>query len=130
MSDWRARFATQLTLDETIPAREAKLADVPNSLAPNVVAALRKRGIDKLYAHQAHAIELGLQGRDFVVATPTASGKSLCYTLPILHRLAVDESARALFLFPTKALSRDQEVNLRGLLRDANLPHGAITFDG
>ena len=65
-----------------------------------------------------------------VVATPTASGKSLCYNLPILDAFAKDPSARALYLFPTKALSRDQEVSLQQFMRDAGLSQGAITFDG
>jgi DEAD/DEAH box helicase domain-containing protein len=65
-----------------------------------------------------------------VVATPTASGKSLCYNLPILQALASDPSATALYLFPTKALSRDQEEALRGLMREADLSVGAVTYDG
>jgi DEAD/DEAH box helicase domain-containing protein len=92
--------------------------------------ALRSRGIQELYGHQARAFELAAGGKHVVVATPTASGKSLCYNLPVLHALAADPTATALYLFPTKALSRDQEEALRAFMRDAELSIGAITYDG
>jgi DEAD/DEAH box helicase domain-containing protein len=95
-----------------------------------VRAALESRGIEQLYTHQARAFELASAGRDIVVATPTASGKSLCYNLPVLECLSEEPEARALYMFPTKALSRDQEEGLRGLLGDVGLPHGAVTYDG
>jgi DEAD/DEAH box helicase domain-containing protein len=103
---------------------------MPDGLCPKVVDALRGRGIDSLYSHQAQAFELASQGKHVVVATPTASGKSLCYNLPILQALASDPNATALYLFPTKALSRDQEEALRALLHDSGLGIGAITYDG
>jgi DEAD/DEAH box helicase domain-containing protein len=103
---------------------------MPPALAPGVVRALNQRGIDELYSHQARALELASQGKHVVVATPTASGKSLCYNLPILQALASDPTATALYLFPTKALSRDQEEALRSLMREADLSVGAITYDG
>ncbi|MFA9409943.1 MAG: DEAD/DEAH box helicase, partial [Deltaproteobacteria bacterium] len=103
---------------------------MPAALAPGVVRALHQRGIRELYSHQARAFDLASRGKHVVVATPTASGKSLCYNLPILQSLASDPSATALYLFPTKALSRDQEEALRGLMRDADLSVGAITYDG
>ena len=103
---------------------------VPASLEPALVGALRKRGIEELYDHQARAYSLATEGRHVVVATPTASGKSLCYNLPILEALATDPSTRALYLFPTKALSRDQEESLRRFMGDARLGVGAVTYDG
>ena len=103
---------------------------MPPALAPGVVRALNQRGIGELYSHQAGAFELASKGKHVVVATPTASGKSLCYNLPILQALASDPTATALYLFPTKALSRDQEEALRGLMREADLSVGAITYDG
>jgi DEAD/DEAH box helicase domain-containing protein len=103
---------------------------MPTGLAPGVVRALQRRGIHELYSHQARAFELASRGKHVVVATPTASGKSLCYNLPILQALASDSTATALYLFPTKALSRDQEESLRALMRDADLNVGAITYDG
>lgn len=122
---WRS-----VVLDETLPARPAQMAALPESLTESTRKALAARGISELYSHQARALELAAEGRDFVVATPTASGKSLCYNLPVLEAFARRDDARALYLFPTKALSRDQEDGLRALLRDAGLAHGAITYDG
>jgi DEAD/DEAH box helicase domain-containing protein len=132
LSSWadEPRIAQNLTLQARLPARPASLAELPETLAPAVVRALHARGLRSLYAHQHEAFEHALAGRDVVVATPTASGKSLCYHLPVLHALATDPSARALYLFPTKALSRDQEESLRGYLRDAGITAGAITYDG
>ncbi len=117
-------------LDQEIPGHEASFAPIPEGLAPNVRASLEGRGVTQLYSHQAQAFELATSGKSFVIATPTASGKSLCYNLPLLDTCARDPEARALYIFPTKALSRDQEEALRGMMRDAGLPHGAITFDG
>ena len=119
-----------VTFGHRVPPHEASFATVPEALSPNVVAALRTRGVDSLYSHQARAIELASAGKHVVVATPTASGKSLCYNLPILNALSSDPSATALYLFPTKALSRDQEEALRAFMQDAELSIGAITFDG
>ena len=103
---------------------------MPPSLDSGVERALHQRGIRELYSHQARAFELASMGKHVVVATPTASGKSLCYNLPVLQALASDPTATALYLFPTKALSRDQEEALRGLMREADLSIGAITYDG
>lgn len=131
VKEWRGGgVGRSIVLDETLPPKAPSYAAIPSALAPCVQEALRKRGITELYSHQAKAVEMGLAKEDFVVATPTASGKSLCYALPVLHALATDEGARAMFLFPTKALSRDQEENFRIFMKDAGLPSGAITFDG
>ena len=129
---WRAdpKVWRNVVLDEELPAQGAAWAEVPEALAPQVRAALKARGVERLYAHQAQAWALAAAGKDVVVATPTASGKSLCFNLPVLDALARDASACALYLFPTKALARDQEESLRAFMRDAQLPHGAITFDG
>ncbi len=128
---WEGRgLFRDVVLDHTLPPTDASTLDLPSSLPSSVKRALSLRGIECLYSHQARALELARQDRSFVVATPTASGKSLCYNLPILERFARDPGARALYLFPTKALSRDQEETLRGLLTDAELGHGAITYDG
>jgi DEAD/DEAH box helicase domain-containing protein len=117
-------------LDHLLPAREGSFAPFPSALHPSVVEALRRRGVDQLYSHQAQSFALASAGRDLVVSTPTASGKSLCYNLPVLDALARDGSARALYLFPTKALARDQEEALKALMRESGLDHGAITYDG
>ncbi|HEV2005256.1 MAG TPA: DEAD/DEAH box helicase [Candidatus Limnocylindrales bacterium] len=113
-----------------LPAREAVTAPFPEWLDPRIVRGLEGRGITSLYAHQAEAIEAVHRGEDIVVVTPTASGKTLCYALPVLQALAVDPSARALFLFPTKALGQDQVAEFAGLARASALHVAAATYDG
>ena len=89
-------------------ARPAEFAE-PESLLPEALArALAAMGVKRLYSHQARAVDLARQGRDFVVVTGTASGKTMCYNLPVLERLLADPKAKALYLFPTKALAQDQ----------------------
>ncbi len=112
------------------PAREAVTAPFPAWLDPRIRDALAGRGIGTLYAHQAEALSAVRADRDVCVVTPTASGKSLCYELPVLQALAEDPSARALWLFPTKALGQDQVVALRELASAAGLPVSAATYDG
>ena len=131
IAEWEAKGTYRdVGLDETIPPTPRRAQPIPDSLPDPVRRALRGRGIEQLYAHQVEALARALRGESFVVATPTASGKSLCYNLPVLSALADDPDARALYLFPTKALSRDQEEAVRALLGEAGLTHGAITFDG
>jgi DEAD/DEAH box helicase domain-containing protein len=128
---WRSSGTWRnVTWSHQIDPRKQGGSPIPPSLAPGVVRALHHRGIHELYSHQSRAFDLAVEGKHLVVATPTASGKSLCYNLPVLHALASDPTATALFLFPTKALSRDQEESLRALMRDADLSVGAITYDG
>ena len=91
-----------------IPAREPKLVDLPAELDPSVRSALAGRGIQKLYSHQALSFGHAQTGKNVVVVTPTASGKTLCYNLPVLQRIARNADARALYLYPTKALTYDQ----------------------
>jgi DEAD/DEAH box helicase domain-containing protein len=113
-----------------IPARPAETAPMPEWLDARLVSALAGRGIDSLYSHQAAAMEAIRDGEDVVVVTPTASGKSLCYLLPTLQALADDPSARALYLFPTKALGQDQVAELGELTRAAGLAINSSTYDG
>jgi DEAD/DEAH box helicase domain-containing protein len=105
--------APTIAARRTLPARAAVTAPFPEWLDPRIAGALRGRGIDSLYSHQAEALEQLRAGRDVVIVTPTASGKSLCYDLPVMQALAEDPSARALYLFPTKALSQDQLAGFR-----------------
>jgi DEAD/DEAH box helicase domain-containing protein len=130
--EWTANGGVRacLAADKTLPAREPRFAPLPSALDPRLAGALRRRGLTQLYVHQARAFDAAVAGRHVVVATPTASGKSLCYNLPIAHALATERDARALYLFPTKALARDQEVALRDLLRDAEISAPAAVYDG
>jgi DEAD/DEAH box helicase domain-containing protein len=129
---WRnqPKIQRNLVLDHELPAVLGRFADIPDDLSPKVREALRRRGITQLFTHQADALRQAKAGRDLVIATPTASGKSLCYNLPVLDLLAREPTARALYLFPTKALSRDQETALRAFMGEAGLDLGAITYDG
>jgi DEAD/DEAH box helicase domain-containing protein len=91
---------------------EAQYLPFPDTLDPRLQQALRSRGIDRLYSHQAEAIAHATAGRNVVVITPTASGKTLCYNAPVLDAILRDHSTRALYLFPTKALAQDQLAEL------------------
>ena len=113
-----------------LPARPAEHADFPDWLDPRIVAGLGSRGIARPYTHQAEAIESIHAGRDVVVVTPTASGKTLCYALPILQAIADDPAARALLLFPTKALGQDQVSEFGELTAAAGLTISTSTYDG
>ena len=100
---------------EITPARPARYASFPPELDPRLIDALAGRGVTALYTHQADAVAAALRGEHVAVVTPAASGKTLCYNLPVLNRLLADPSARALYLFPTKALAQDQLAELREL---------------
>jgi len=105
----------------------------PEALDARLRQALESRGIARLYTHQAESIGHALAGRDVVVITPTASGKTLCYNVPVLQSILQDPSSRALYLFPTKALAQDQLAELQGLcetLAAASGPIGVFTYDG
>ena len=118
-----------ITASRHFPARPAVLAPFPPSLDPRIGEALRARGIEQLYSHQARAWELVEQGKNVVVVTPTASGKTLCYNLPALQSLIERPDARILYLFPTKALAQDQLSELEALAK--SLPEMRMfTYDG
>ncbi len=116
--------------DETQPSSSGLYADIPPSLPPGIARALRARGVERLYDHQARALSFVTAGKHVVIATPTASGKSLCFHLPVLQAYASDRGARAIYLYPTKALARDQEANLRELMEAADLGTAAVVYDG
>ncbi len=101
-------FMANVTAWQTLPARTAQTAPIPDNLHPALRDALARRGIAHLYSHQQEAVTRALAGENIAVVTPTASGKTLCYTLPVLHQLLSDPTATALYLFPTKALAHDQ----------------------
>ncbi|MEX2136257.1 MAG: DEAD/DEAH box helicase [Chloroflexota bacterium] len=110
--------------------RPPRHAPWPDGLDPRLADALRSRGVEALYTHQAQALEAIRAGRNVCVVTPTASGKTLCYNLPVLDAVARDPTARALYLFPTKALAADQLVELRALADAAELDLKTHTYDG
>jgi len=117
-----------------IPARAPSLVDLPADVDSSVRSALTERGIQKLYSHQAKSFELAGDGRNVVVVTPTASGKTLCYNLPVLQRIARNPDARALYLYPTKALTYDQLDDLMNwantLDRHLERKTGVFSYDG
>ena len=115
---------------ERIPARDASFAELPPWIDRRIVAGLAARGIDRLYTHQADALETVRAGDDVVVVTPTASGKTLCYAIPTLQAIAEDPAARALWLFPTKALGQDQVAEFSELSAAAGLAVSTATYDG
>ncbi|GAC1352493.1 MAG: DEAD/DEAH box helicase [Polyangiales bacterium] len=123
-----------IVADKEFAARPGVTTKIPSALHQGVARALAAKGIHELYAHQAQAFEAARAGKHVVVSTPTASGKSLCFHLPVLHALGENPRARAMYLFPTKALSRDQEASLRALMSASDLSTagvgGAIVYDG
>ncbi len=112
------------------PAKPARCAPFPERLDGRLREALAARGIESLYIHQAAAVEHSLEGRNVAVVTPTASGKTLCYNLPVIQALLADPSARALYLFPTKALAEDQRLELQRLNDAVGSPLACHTYDG
>ncbi|HXH07765.1 MAG TPA: DEAD/DEAH box helicase, partial [Vicinamibacterales bacterium] len=123
-----------VTACERLPPVAAQYGEFPPGVHPRLVAALRARGIERPYAHQADAWAQVRAGRHVVVTTPTASGKTLCYNGPVLDAFLHDRSSRALYLFPTKALAQDQLAELETLAallaRDGGEPIAAFTYDG
>ncbi len=124
------RFAPHIVAWERLSAQSARYAPLPAGVHPHLRAILAARGIDQLYTHQARAVSLALEGANVVVVTPTASGKTLCYQLPVLDRFLRHPKSRALYLFPTKALAQDQHFGLARDLRELGLAAEAVIYDG
>ncbi|HED65493.1 MAG TPA: DEAD/DEAH box helicase [Planctomycetes bacterium] len=121
----------RFTAWHTEPARAGRACALPRGLRPELGELLARRGVESLHEHQARAVEAALAGEDVLIATPTASGKTLAYTLPVLHALLEsDGAARSLWMFPTKALSQDQSKSLNGWIRDLERPWHSFTYDG
>jgi DEAD/DEAH box helicase domain-containing protein len=126
-----SEFAPNIVINKLLPAKEGEFALFPEELDGRIIKALIKRGIECLYTHQAEVWEKTRTGKNVVVVTPTASGKTLCYNLPCLHELLIDNSARCLYLFPTKALSQDQQAELNEIAGgDEGLNLKISTYDG
>jgi DEAD/DEAH box helicase domain-containing protein len=124
------RYADRITGSFTVPGREGIYAPIPTDVPDALADALRARGIDRLYSHQAQAWNAAQRGEHVAVITPTASGKSLCYTLPVVAAAMGASKAKALYLFPTKALAQDQVSELLELNRAGDLGLKTFTFDG
>jgi DEAD/DEAH box helicase domain-containing protein len=119
-----------LTAMRQIPAREAKFCSVPAWVTSVLSEAYRAKGIRDLYSHQASTAQLVRNGKNVVVVTPTASGKTLCYNLPVLNAVLEKPDTRALYLFPTKALAQDQLAELQDLAKRLDDTFGVFTYDG
>ncbi|MBI5569361.1 MAG: DEAD/DEAH box helicase [Desulfomonile tiedjei] len=129
--EWLGRpgnFDYTLVPPRVFPATAPDLGELPAELHPRVAGLLATAGVQSLYSHQAEAIGLALAGKNVVLSTPTASGKTLAYQVPVLDALVRDPQARSLFLFPLKALERDQRDSFLALARDSGLD--AAVYDG
>ncbi|MGM0834991.1 MAG: DEAD/DEAH box helicase [Bacillota bacterium] len=115
---------------ETVPAKEAQSVPFPEEIDDRLRNALTSRGITSLYTHQAAAFEAAIHKKHFVAVTPTASGKTLCYNLPVLQKIIANKESRALYLFPTKALAQDQKSELNEIITQMGVPINSYTYDG
>ena len=119
-----------ITAVRRFPAREAEFAEFPSWIHTDLVAAYKAKGVRQPYSHQAAAAEAVHDGKNVVIVTPTASGKTLCYNLPVLNAILEDSDARAIYLFPTKALAQDQLAELHDLNERLANRFGVFTYDG
>jgi DEAD/DEAH box helicase domain-containing protein len=126
----RYRKDEVLTAVRQIPAREAKFRPIPAWATSALSEAYAAKGIQELYSHQAVTAQLVHDGKNVVVVTPTASGKTLCYNLPVLNAVLENADTRALYLFPTKALAQDQLAELHDLSKRLDDRFGVFTYDG
>ncbi|MBX3015289.1 MAG: DEAD/DEAH box helicase [Caldilineaceae bacterium] len=127
-------FMANVMAWRSVPAQSPRYAPMPSALHVALQTVLSQRGIPQLYTHQAQAVEQALASQHVVVVTPTASGKTLCYNLPVLHQLLHEPQARALYLFPTKALAHDQLTELttwqQALANALPQPLHVASYDG
>jgi len=130
LDTFAARDGDTLTAVRHYPAREAQWAEFPEWMHADIRAAYNAKGIRQLYTHQAAAAEAVHAGKNVVIVTPTASGKTLCYNLPVLDAVLANGDTRALYLFPTKALAQDQLAELHDLNQRLENRVGVFTYDG
>jgi DEAD/DEAH box helicase domain-containing protein len=120
----------QVTYWHTIPPRDPKLAEFPEGLHEGICAALKNKHIEQLYTHQAESFRQVSAGNHVVTVTPTASGKTLCYNLPVMQKILENDASRALYLFPTKALAQDQVAELQEMIAFMDVDIKTHTYDG
>jgi len=113
-----------------LPPQESRYQEYPPDVHPALIKALKQKGFERLYAHQYSSWEALQSGKNIVVVTPTASGKTLCYNLPVLNAILQDSSSRAIYLFPTKALSQDQKAELDEIIEVLPEEVRIFTYDG
>jgi DEAD/DEAH box helicase domain-containing protein len=136
LEEWLARaekdrrFMENVRAIRRIPARPGEFADYPAWVHPSLRKVLAERGMGRLYSHQAKAVELVRKGLSVVLVTPTASGKTLCYNIPVLQKIIEEPETRALYLFPTKALAQDQMHEIHGLIGEMKADIKTYTYDG
>ena len=123
-------FTDNVTRWEKISSRDGIYQEIPEGVFPVIRDTLAKRGITQLYSHQGESYYSVTAGENIVVVTPTASGKSLCYNLPVLQKLIENPEERAIYLFPTKALSQDQQSELNEIILSGSIPIKVSTYDG
>lgn len=123
-------FMSNVSTWQTIPAKAAQYSDFPQSADERLRSVLVKQGVSQLYAHQAAAFSRVAAGENIVVVTPTASGKTLCYNLPVLNQILCNPETRALYLFPTKALAQDQMKAVHQLVSLLGEDIKTYTYDG
>jgi DEAD/DEAH box helicase domain-containing protein len=114
----------------TIEAKQAKTEPLPTNLHPQMIKSLKKKGINELYTHQRSAFELVRQNKSIVAVTPTASGKTLCYNLPVIQTILDNPANRALYIFPTKALAQDQKSEINEVIQASEMNINSYTYDG
>ena len=132
LQSWRnsPNISPCLRAVRTFEKRDGEYRPFPEFIHSVLKGALKQKGVDHLYSHQAEAIHAVKEGRDIVIVTPTASGKTLCYNLPVLNTKLSQPHSKALYLFPTKALSQDQMFELQNLIDRIEKPVATFTYDG
>ncbi|MGG1575608.1 DEAD/DEAH box helicase [Fictibacillus sp. NRS-1165] len=136
MQELLALLRTEPSINEqivhwkTIEEKDAVTGPIPETLHPHIKQALQDRGVSSLYSHQLSAFQTAQHSHSFVAVTPTASGKTLCYNLPVLQEIAHNPDSRALYLFPTKALAQDQKAEINEFIDAIGLDIKSYTYDG
>ncbi|MEH6953255.1 DEAD/DEAH box helicase [Neobacillus drentensis] len=124
------QFKENIVTWHTIEEKPAQTVPLPMNLHQVLRSALESRGIEQLYTHQKSAYEKIMDGKSIVAVTPTASGKTLCYNLPVLQSILANSSTRALYMFPTKALAQDQKSEINEIIQAAGVDINSYTYDG